>query len=195
MSDAFQLDSVHPESEAVEPRNLSDAQRDALQLRIDQLEARWGVFPLIRLRPEQVIGSMLQSNHVETINQNSHLFVRTVRFFREQDFVNEFGDPGVDELEDRTGTIQQALLRMNGAFARELSEEKALAAPGQIARYSDGPEELLNNVFLSCLTRLPNESEQACFLPQLQPGSDHPDGVIQDLYWAMFNAPEFSWNH
>ena len=61
---------------------------------------------------------------------------------------------------------------MNGEFARELSQEGALTAPGQIARYLNGPDELLNNVFLSCLTRLPNESEKACFLPQLQPGSD-----------------------
>jgi hypothetical protein len=194
-SEAFALDSVHPESADVDPRELTAAARDAQQLRIDQLEARWAVFPLIRLRPEQVIGSMLQANHVETIDQNSHLFVRAVRFFRERDFINEFGDPGVDELEDRTGTIQQALLRMNGEFARELSDEGAFVAPGQIRRYSATPDDLLNNLFLSCLARLPNESEQACFLPQLQPGGDQPDGVIQDLYWAIFNAPEFSWNH
>ncbi|MCA9054437.1 MAG: DUF1553 domain-containing protein, partial [Planctomycetaceae bacterium] len=194
-SNAFRLDSVHPETEAIDPQTLSDAQLDALNLRIDQLEARWAVFPLIRLRPEQVIGSMLQANHVETIDQNSHLFVRAIRFFRERDFINEFGDPGVDELEDRTGTIQQALLRMNGDFARELSKEDGLTAPGQIRRYSAGPENLLDNIFLSCLARPPTDMERECFLPQLQPGADQPDGVIQDLYWAVFNAPEFSWNH
>lgn len=194
-TDAFQLESVHPETEAVDPRMLSSAEQGAVDLRIAQLEARWAVFPLVRLRPEQVIGSMLQANHVETIDQNSHLFVRAVRFFRERDFVNEFGDPGVDELEDRTGTIQQALLRMNGEFARELSEEKLLAAPGQIRRYSASPDDLLNNVFLSSLTRLPNDAERACFLPQLQSQNDLPDDVIQDLYWAVFNSPEFSWNH
>lgn len=194
-SDAFLLDSVHPESAAANLSAMSDAERDALQLRIEQLEARWAVFPLTRLRPEQVIGSMLQANHVETIDQGSHLFVRAVRFFRERDFVNEFGDPGVDELEDRTGTIQQALLRMNGDFARELSEEQPFSAPGQIARYSSTPEQLLENVLLSSLTRPPNQSERSCFLPQLQPDYPHRDGVIQDLYWAIFNAPEFSWNH
>lgn len=195
-SNAFRLDSRHPELETVALPELSPAERDAHELRAQHLEARWAVFPLVRLRPEQVIGSMLQANHVRTIDQNSHLFVRAVRFFRERDFVNEFGDPGVDELEDRTGTIQQALLRMNGDFARELSEERPFAAPGQIGRYSRAPEQLLENLFLSCLTRRPTPDEQACFLPQLrsEPGRES-DGVIQDLYWAVFNAPEFSWNH
>lgn len=193
-SEAFRLESTHVEADA-RPQALRNVERDAVQARVSQLEARWGVFPMTRLRPEQVIGSMLQANHVTTIDQNSHLFVRAQRFFRERDFINEFGDPGVDELEDRTGTIQQALLRLNGDFARELSEQKPLTAPGQIAAYSSTPERLLENVFLSGFTRLPAEQERACFLPQLQPGAEGADGVIQDLYWAIFNAPEFSWNH
>ncbi|MFV0444273.1 MAG: DUF1549 domain-containing protein [Planctomycetaceae bacterium] len=194
-SDAFQLESVHPFTADVDLAALSEADRDEAQLQVDQLQARWAVFPLIRLRPEQVIGSMLQASHVETIDQNSHLFVRAARFFNERDFINEFGDPGVDELENRTGTIQQALLRMNGELARNLSAEQLLAAPGQIRRYSTSPENRLDNIFLSALTRQPNEMEQTCFLPQLQPGPDRPAGAIQDLYWAIFNSPEFSWNH
>jgi hypothetical protein len=195
-SQAFQLESAHPEFESIEPHLLTDAEIDALESRIDQTEARWGVFPLIRLRPEQVIGSMLQANYVETIDQNSHLFVRAIRFFRERDFINEFGDPGVDELEDRTGTIQQALLRMNGDFASELSEEKPFSAPGQVARYSSTPHTTLDNVFLSTLTRTPTDDERACFEPQLSATDPQAaDGVIQDLYWTLFNAPEFSWNH
>ncbi len=194
--DAFRLDSVHPAGEQPSPAELSESRREALQQQLERIEARWAVFPLIRLRPEQVIGSMLQAHHVQTIDQNSHLFVRAVRFFRERDFINEFGDPGTEELEDRTGTIQQALLRMNGDFAHELSEERPFTAPGQIPAWSPSPEQILENVFLSCLSRRPTEEERACFLPQLQPSDGRSaDGVIQDLYWAVFNAPEFSWNH
>jgi hypothetical protein len=194
-SDAFRRDSVHPEISAAEAGELSPDERESLEERIDQLEARWAVFPLIRLRPEQVIGSMLQANHVETIDQNSHLFVRAARFLRERDFINEFGDPGVEELEDRTGTIQQALLRMNGDFARELAQEQGLSAPGQIARYSSTPERLLENVFLGCLTRRPTAEERAHFLPQLPADRRPEEGVVEDLYWALFNSPEFSWGH
>jgi hypothetical protein len=195
-SEAFRLDSVHPETAAVDPRALSDAELDSLRLRSEQIQARWAVFPLVRLRPEQVIGAMLQANHVETIDRNSHLFVRAQRFFRERDFVDEFGDPGVDELEDRTGTIQQALLRMNGDFASDLSKEQPLAAPGQIKSFSPTPEALLDNVFLACFTRTANAAERECILPQLTQRRGGPaDGAVQDLYWTLFNSPEFSWNH
>ncbi len=194
-SEAFQLASTHPDLDVAQFDRLPEAERDRLRERSLQIEARWGVFPLVRLRPEQVIGAMLQASHVATIDQNSHLFVRAQRFFRERDFVDDFGDPGADELEDRTGTIQQALLRMNGDFAQELSEDKPFAAPGQIRQFSSTPERQLENIFLSSLSRRPTEEEQACFLPQLQARGRKSDGVIQDLYWAIYNSPEFSWNH
>jgi hypothetical protein len=195
-SDAFRLESTHPELAAAAASELSDQELEAVRPRIEQIEARWGVFPLVRLRPEQVIGSMLQSNFVATVDRNSHLFVRAQRFFRERDFINEFGDPGVDELEDGVGTIQQALLRMNGDFANDLSKEQPFTAPGQIVNYSSTSEEVLENVFLSSLTRRPNDAERACFLPQLEDDDrKRADGAVQDLYWAIFNAPEFSWNH
>ncbi|MEZ6067083.1 MAG: DUF1549 domain-containing protein [Planctomycetaceae bacterium] len=195
-SKAFRLASFHPECDPDSVQHLPRDEADRLRQRIAQIESRWGVFPLVRLRPEQVIGSMLQANHVDTVDRNSHLFVRFQRLFRERDFVNEFGDPGVDELEDRTGTIQQALLRMNGDFANELSKEEAFTATGQISRYSSTPESLLDNLFLATLTRTANQAERDCFLPQLSDAAEgQPDGVIEDIYWALFNAPEFSWNH
>ncbi len=195
-SKAFRLESYHPETADIQPHLMTDAELDALRLRQEQMESRWSVFPLVRLRPEQVIGAMLQANYVVTIDQNSHLIVRAMRFFREQDFVDQFGDPGVDELEDRAGTIQQALLRMNGSLARELTEEEWITAPGQIKRYSSTPQRLLENIFLACLSRRPSQDELAFFLEKIQGRSGKvPHGTVQDLYWIMFNSPEFSWNH
>jgi hypothetical protein len=193
---AFQLDSVHEVQLALEQQTLSEAERQQACLTAEQMEQRWAVFPLVRLRPEQVIGAMLQANHVTTIDQNSHLFVRAQRFFRERDFVNEFGDPGESELEDRVGTIPQALLRMNGEFSRALTESKPFTAAGRIEGMASTPEKCLEAAYLVCLTRRPTAEEQACFLPQLG-ASDKAarEGVMQDLFWTLFNAPEFSWNH
>jgi hypothetical protein len=193
---AFQLDSVHEVQLALEQQMLSDSDRQQACLTAEQMEQRWAVFPLVRLRPEQVIGAMLQANHVTTIDQNSHLFVRAQRFFRERDFVNEFGDPGESELEDRVGTIPQALLRMNGEFSRELTESKPFTAAGRIEGMASTPEKCLEAAYLVCLTRRPTPAEQACFLPQLSaPDKAAREGVMQDLFWTLFNAPEFSWNH
>ena len=196
-SDAFRMESTHPVQIALEESaGLSDEEYREISQTVELVEERWAVFPLVRLRPEQVIGSMLQANHVTTIDRNSHLFVRAQRFFREQDFINVFGDPGEGELEDRTGTIPQALLRMNGEFSQSLTEENPIGAVGRIAAMASTPEKRLEVSYLVCLTRRPTPEEMTHFLPQLEnDGGDEADGVMQDLFWALFNSPEFSWNH
>ncbi len=151
----------------------------------------WAVFPLVRRRPEQVIGAMLQANSIKTIDQNSHLFVRFRRFISEQEFVNEYGDLGENELEARAGTISQALLRMNGKFAKDMTSEEAFSAPGRIAGYSSTPEQIIENCFLACLTRRPTDDELAHFFTQLTGEGDDQKGIVQDIYWALFNSPEF----
>lgn len=180
-TNTFRRSSLHPEQE---PHRLAS------------IEEHWGVFPLSRLRPEQVIGAMLQSNSVKTIDQNSHLFSRAFRFFRERDYINEYGDPGEAELEQRTATITQMLLNMNGEFAREMSQPGVFATPGVLRQFSPTPEVLLDNVYLTCLTRRPTVEERAHFQTQLSDRSPETDpAVLEDLFWTLFNSPEFTWNH
>ncbi|MEZ6147388.1 MAG: DUF1553 domain-containing protein [Planctomycetaceae bacterium] len=159
--------------------------------KVEAAQAAWAVFPINQRRPEQVIGAILQANSIKTIDQNSHLFVRFRRFINERDFLDEYGDLGEDELSDRTETISQALLQMNGKFAKDMTAEEAFSAPGRIASYSSTPEKLLENCFLTCLTRRPTDEEKAHFLPQLEGEQGSKKGVVQDIYWALFNSPEF----
>ena len=61
-SRAFRLESVHPvESALDELEYVSEAQIHDVQQQLELIENRWAVFPLVRLRPEQVIGAMLQA--------------------------------------------------------------------------------------------------------------------------------------
>ncbi|REJ80799.1 MAG: DUF1549 domain-containing protein [Planctomycetota bacterium] len=194
-SDAFRMESIHPvQLKLEESGELAEEEYRDLSRTVELIEERWAVFPLVRLRPEQVIGSMLQANHVTTIDRNSHLFVRAQRFFQEQNFINVFGDPGEEELEDRTGTIPQALLRMNGEFSQSLTDPNPFRAVGRISGMAPTPEKKLEVSYLVCLTRRPTPEEINYFLPQFE-NSDQPDGVMQDLFWTLFNSPEFSWNH
>lgn len=180
-TDAYRRSSLH-------------AAQDTAQM--EQVEQLWGAFPLNRLRPEQVIGAMLQSNSVKTIDQNSHLFTRAFRYFKERDYVNEFGDPGEAELEQRTATIPQTLLNMNGEFAQGMSQVGAFASPGTLRQFSPTNDALLDNAFLTCLTRRPTAAERAHFLGQLgKTPKDTDDAVMEDLFWTLYNAPEFTWNH
>lgn len=200
------------------------AESDAFRLRsydsgaddetFSRMSREWAVFPLVRLRPEQMIGSMVQAGSTQTIDQNSNLFVRFIRITSESDFLKQYGDAEDDELMQQSGTIPQALLRMNGEFTRKLTQTEMLAAAGQIMAFSGDDESIVQNCFLACLTRLPDREEQSYFVDQLRqvdevrPESD-PDGadaadqpterrsreqVVRDLYWALFNSPGFSWN-
>lgn len=164
--------------------------RDASQQNPASAVEAWAVFPLARLRPEQLYGALLQSSSLKTIDPRSGFLVRGIRFLRGAQFVRAYGDLGEDELSKRSGTVAQALLRMNGKLPHELSEAHLFNAAGRIFMLVDSPQERLESVFLTCLTRRPTEAERAHFAPLLVDRE-----AVEDLYWTLINAPEFSWNH
>lgn len=196
------------------------AQSDVFRLRSDvswadadtyaRMEEAWAVYPLVRLRPEQMIGAMFQAGHTRTVNHNSNMFVRFTKFFNENDFLKEYGDATDDELLQQSGTIPQALLRMNGQFTREFTKTGILDAAGQIMQFSGDDEVIVRNCFLTCLTRSPDTDEQKFFVDQLReqqnnvPKAEKNEEaendqrsraqVVRDLYWVLFNSPGFSWN-
>jgi hypothetical protein len=136
------------------------AQSEAFRLRSDEpgvskemyqtMEEQWAVFPLVRLRPEQVIGSMVQAGNILTIDQNSHVFTRFARFNSENEFLQQYGEIPEDELLQQTGTIHQVLLRMNGKFTRDLTKSELLSSVGLILSYSKTDESIIDNCFLAC---------------------------------------------
>ncbi len=164
---------------------------------IERLTDSWALFPLVRLRPEQIIGSMLQASSLKTIDQNSNIIIRTRRFFSEINFINEYGDLGSDELNDFPGTIPQALLKMNGEFARDNGTASIFNSIGRIAGLDMTDEKRIETCFLVCLTRRPTQIERDHFLKQYQAAQNQNQRtkITEDLYWSLYNSPEFSWNH
>lgn len=192
-SDAFQMSSIPAAELALESSGQEIKSEEAINEQLDMVEQRWAVYPLVRLRPEQVIGSMLQANNLRTIDRNSHLFIRALRLLRENDFVDEFGDPGVEELQEWSGTIPQALLRMNGELSRDLTSNTPFFAPGRISASASTAQKKIETIYLTNLTRYPTNLEQEYFQKRFE--EDKSGNVVEDLYWILFNSPEFSWNH
>ena len=181
-SHPFRLSSEHPEFDSLD--------------RTAVIEETWAAFPISRLRPEQVIGAMLQASSVKTIDQNSHWVRRAFRFFQELNFVKEYGDLGDDELREHSGTIPQALLRMNGEFARDRSEGNPFTAPGRIAGMAPTAESCLDLCFLVCLTRYPTPDERSQLLPQFEnKRKDARKEAVEDVFWTLYNSAEFNWGH
>ncbi|QJW92639.1 DUF1549 domain-containing protein [Frigoriglobus tundricola] len=177
-TDVFRLDSAAP-------FEITDAH-----------DAAWAAFPLTRLRPEQVIGSVIQAASVTTIDQRSHVFTRLKRYFNERDFVKRYGDAADDEFAKSSGTIPQRLLMMNGDLVDGKAKEELLNASTQIALFAAGDGAAVETAYLSVLTRPPTPAERDHFTAKLAGTTgDARKRRLADLYWVLFNSTELSFNH
>ncbi len=163
----------------------------------EQQEEHWAAFPLTRLRPEQVAGILLQAASLTTIDANSHILVRLGRYEAQQNFVRRYGDTGEDEFSDRAGTIPQRLLLMNGELVSERTKDDLVKnAVTRLAVLAHDNLHALEAAYWATLTRQPLPDEREYFLGRLDAVQGQARRrVLEDLYWALFNSAEFSWNH
>ena len=158
-------------------------------------ESNWAMFPLVRLRPEQVAGAITQSTKLTTLDAASHVLTRVVQFGQQNDFVTRFGDLGENEFQDRGETITQRLLLLNGDMLAERLNSP-LDTPLHLSQLSTDLPKIVEIIYLSTLTRRPNLEEQARFVAALASQSpDQRDLQAVDIYWALVNSAEFHWNH
>ncbi len=158
-------------------------------------EKLWAQFPLGRLRPEQVAGSILQASSVSTIDAESHILTRLARFGDQNDFVKRYGDSSDEEFDNRGGTIPQRLVMMNGKLVSEKTKGGPFSATSRINWLAPDDIKSIEAVFLTALTRRPTEEESDTFEQNLKNMKQTRAQEIQDLFWALINSTEFSWNH
>jgi hypothetical protein len=160
-------------------------------------DATWAAFPITRLRPEQVVGGLLQAASLTTIDYDSHIVVRFVRAIQQREFVERYGDAGSLELEPHTGTIPQRLLMMNGNLVEERTKDDLVAnAATRIAVLAPDDAAAIEVAYLAVLSRRPEPDEATWFSDRLKgtSGADR-NQRLADLYWSLVNSAEFSWSH
>ncbi len=159
-------------------------------------EECWAVFPMTRLRPEQVAGSLFQQASNTTLDGQSHWLVRLGRFTGVNDFVKRYGDLGEDEFDVHGGTIPQRLLLMNGKLSREQLEAGFFSASSRIANLAPDDRTAVELAYLTVLTRRPARDELEHFTARLAGTRDKLRRErLSDLFWTLANTTEFSWNH
>lgn len=159
----------------------------------DAHEEHRAVFGLARLRPEQVIGGVIQAASVRTIDQNSQVFVRLIRYAQERDFVRRYGDADDDEFAKAHGTIPQRLMMMNGDLVDSKLRTELLNASTHIALFAADDRTAVETAYLCVLTRRPTPKEWDHFAAKLAGRSgDDRRRALADLYWTLFNCTEFS---
>ena len=160
-------------------------------------EAVWSVFPLVRLRPEQVAGALNQTASLQTINSDVSYLIRLQQQNEINNFVKRYGDTGEDEFEDRGGTVTQRLLLMNGNLSQSrIANGNGGNASARISRLTEDDEDAIRAAYLTVLTRSPSQAELLYFLKKFREKPDAQRGrVIEDLFWTLTNSTEFSWSH
>lgn len=168
----------------------------SLQTISKQHENNWAIFPVTRLRPEQMAGASLQATRLTTIDATSHIVTRLIKFGQQNDFITRFGDLGEDEFLDRGETVTQRLLLMNGDMIRE-NIDNTLNVPSKMRNLTSDDQKAIEVVFLATLTRRPTSEEVDFFQISLNRDSKNriTSQAFIDLYWAILNSAEFRWNH
>ena len=163
----------------------------------DEQERLFAAFPLTRLRPEQMAGSVLQSSNLRTIDAESHVLVRIIRFFQQNDFIKRYGDVGEDEFDELGGTIPQRLILMNGKLVHErTSDNIVLNAATRIGAVAPDHATAVETAYLATLTRRPSTDESEYFVNRLKTNVEQKKSdLMEDLFWTLLNSTEFSWNH
>jgi len=161
-------------------------------------EQTWAAYPVTRLRPEQIIGSINQASSLSTLNADSHVLTKLITFGETNDFLQRYGDAGEDEFSMDGGTIPQRLLMMNGNLVTERTQDNFVRnAATRIARLSPNDQTALETAFLCVLTRRPTAAEGEHFIQKLNNDDVKSNRAqdFQDIYWALMNSTEFAWNH
>ncbi|QDT13031.1 DUF1549 domain-containing protein [Planctomycetes bacterium K23_9] len=153
------------------------------------------VFPLVRLRPEQMAGAIIQSSRIKSIDRESSLLVQLQKFGGTNDFIKRYGDVGEDEFNSESVTITQRLVMLNGNMLKEsVDYNPVLNASSHIEMFSKDNSHAVDTVYLCVLNRHPTDAEQEHFVHRIEEAKNRAS-AIEDLFWVLLNSTELAWNH
>jgi hypothetical protein len=142
-----------------------------------------------------VAGSVAQAASVSTLTVDSHIVFRLIRYGEQNEFVTRYGDSGEDEFDSHVGTIPQRLLMMNGKLVHDRVVEGPFNASTRIAIIASNDPRAVEVAYLTVLSRRPTPNEEAHFEAALAETKLSRPQRLEDLFWALINSTEFSWNH
>ena len=158
-------------------------------------EHAFAVFPLVRLRPEQVAGSIIQAARIKKTDRDSSLFLQLITLTGTNDFVTQYGDIGEDEFNSDSITITQRLLMMNGNLLGELVNfNPLLNTSAHVGMFARDSSHVVETVYLCALNRYPTTVEKQHFVSRID-GTENSSEAIEDLLWVLLNSSELAWNH
>ena len=179
-SRTYQLSTAANETNASDDRNFSHAM-------------------LRRVRAEMMLDSITQVTDTKNKFQGLPLGARAVQIANGNTstyFLTTFGRASretVCSCEVKVEpNLSQALHMLNGDTANSKIQQGKLVE--RLLGEGKKPEEILEELYIRCLTRKPNEKEKTALLAVLAEEKD-PGPVLEDVFWALLNSREFLFNH
>ncbi|MBX7209440.1 MAG: DUF1553 domain-containing protein [Verrucomicrobiaceae bacterium] len=89
-------------------------------------------------------------------------------------------------------TLSQALHLMNGDAINDRIKQGGVVAKMINDKKTD--REIVDNLYLRCFTRLPNDKEWTAIQRTIAEAADNRKTALEDLFWALLNSKEFFFN-
>ena len=89
-------------------------------------------------------------------------------------------------------TLSQALHLLNGDTSNAKIQQGGILAAMLTAKVP--PEQIIERLYIRCVSRKPTPEELASLKPLFVEGSD-PKPALDDIFWALLNSREFLFNH
>jgi WD40 repeat protein len=116
----------------------------------------------------------------------------------ESQFMDAFGRPNASSEcpceRDAKPSVVQALHLMNSNKLQDM----LVSAKGRVARLAKSeakPEQIIEELYLACFSRLPDAEEQKLALSAFTAKDATRQTAVEDILWSLLNSAEFVFNH
>ena len=134
-----------------------------------------------------VFGKPLRTTNCDCERQQSPTLVQSL-FVRNDHEINEW-------LQRGDGWLLEIAREINVPLTSEIEDAFVHAPSGEQVRLSDGYlDELVDEVYLRTLSRLPSRHERKRCLTHIA-AAENPAEGLRDVLWALINTQEFLTNH
>lgn len=112
----------------------------------------------------------------------------------EHSLMSNFGS-ATDGRGDFQASLTERLFMSNNGYLRQMIQRRAGNLAETLLASKDTPEQKVDRLYLTILSRPPNVAERDRFVKHLTSAGATPDALVEEAIWALVASTEFRFNH